>query len=90
LLRQHGIPPDQLTAEVTESATMADPERAECVLRALRAAGVGVSIDDFGTGNASIAYLTKLPASEIKIDRSRRARRPAPARAAGRHRSSAR
>jgi diguanylate cyclase (GGDEF)-like protein len=70
LLRQHGIPPSQLVVEVTESATMADPERAEGVLRALRSAGVGVSIDDFGTGNASIAYLTKLPASEIKIDRS--------------------
>ena len=69
-LRQHGIPPNQLIVEVTESATMADPERAEDVLRAIRAAGVGVSIDDFGTGNASIAYLTKLPASEIKIDRS--------------------
>jgi diguanylate cyclase (GGDEF)-like protein len=70
LLRQHGIPPGQFVVEVTESATMADPERAECVLRALAGVGVGVSIDDFGTGNASIAYLTKLPASEIKIDRS--------------------
>jgi len=70
LLRQHGIPASQLVVEVTESATMADPERAEGVLGALRGAGVGVSIDDFGTGNASIAYLTKLPASEIKIDRS--------------------
>ncbi len=70
LLRRHDVPPSQLIVEVTESATMADPERAEGVLRALRGAGVGVSIDDFGTGNASIAYLTKLPASEIKIDRS--------------------
>ncbi len=40
------------------------------LLRALRASGVEVSIDDFGTGNASIAYLTTLPANEIKIDRS--------------------
>src|SRR6202043_49211 len=48
----------------------ADPERAVAVLHALRASGIGVSIDDFGTGNASIAYLTKLPANEIKIDRS--------------------
>ena len=37
---------------------------------ALRSSGVGVSIDDFGTGNASIGYLAKLPASEIKLDRS--------------------
>ena len=56
--------------EVTESATMADPDRAVEVLCALRDRGVGVSIDDFGTGNASIAYLTSLPANEIKIDRS--------------------
>jgi diguanylate cyclase len=40
------------------------------VLTALRASGVAVSIDDFGTGNASIDYLARLPASEIKIDRS--------------------
>ena len=70
LLSQHEIAPDQLTVEVTESATMVDPDRAVGVLSALRASGIGVSIDDFGTGNASIAYLTRLPASEIKIDRS--------------------
>jgi EAL domain-containing protein (putative c-di-GMP-specific phosphodiesterase class I) len=56
--------------EVTESATLADPERAVRVLSALRAIGVAVSIDDFGTGNASIEYLARLPATEIKIDKS--------------------
>jgi diguanylate cyclase (GGDEF)-like protein len=70
LLRRHRVSAGQLTVEVTESATMADPERAVGVLEALHAGGVGVSIDDFGTGNASIDYLAKLPASEIKIDRS--------------------
>jgi diguanylate cyclase len=70
LLRRHGVAPEQLTVEVTESASMVDHDRAVTVLRALRASGVGVSIDDFGTGNASIEYLTTLPASEIKIDRS--------------------
>ncbi len=70
LLAEHGIPADQLTVEVTESATLADPERAVRVLDALRDAGVLVSIDDFGTGNASIESLAKLPADEIKIDRS--------------------
>ncbi len=59
-----------LTVEVTETAAMVDPDRAVAVLAALRAQGVGVSIDDFGTGNASIEYLAKLPASELKIDRS--------------------
>jgi diguanylate cyclase (GGDEF)-like protein len=70
LLTQHGISADQLTVEVTESATLADPERAVRVLSALRDAGVVVSIDDFGTGNASIEYLARLPVDEIKIDRS--------------------
>ncbi len=70
LLRRHGIPPQRLTVEVTESAALVDPERAVASLQALRAAGVGVSIDDFGTGNASIEYLATLPASELKIDRS--------------------
>src|SRR4029077_20571183 len=56
LLHRHRVPADRLTVEVTESATMVDPERAVEVLRALRGTGVGVSIDDFGTGNASIAY----------------------------------
>lgn len=70
LLRLHAIPASQLTVEVTESAAMADPDRAVAILEQLRASGVGVSVDDFGTGNASIEYLTTLPASEIKIDRS--------------------
>jgi diguanylate cyclase (GGDEF)-like protein len=70
ILEGHGVPPDRLVVEVTESAAMDDPHRAVAVLAALRATGIGVSIDDFGTGNASIEYLAKLPASEIKIDRS--------------------
>jgi diguanylate cyclase (GGDEF)-like protein len=70
ILDRHQMPPDRLTVEVTESAAMTDPHRAIAVLAALRATGVGVSVDDFGTGNASIEYLAKLPASELKIDRS--------------------
>ncbi len=70
LLERHAIPPDRLTVEITESAAMVDPDRAVHVLERLRAGGVGVSVDDFGTGNASIEYLAALPASEIKIDRS--------------------
>ena len=70
LLGEHGVPADQLTVEVTESATLADPDRAVRVLSALQACGVAVSIDDFGTGNASIEYLARLPADEIKIDKS--------------------
>ncbi len=70
LLAHHAIPAAALTLEVTESAAMADPATAVGVLEALRALGAGVSIDDFGSGNASIAYLAKLPVGELKIDRS--------------------
>jgi diguanylate cyclase (GGDEF)-like protein len=70
LLASHAIPAAALTLEVTESAAMADPATAVGVLEALRALGAGVSIDDFGSGNASIAYLAKLPVGELKIDRS--------------------
>jgi diguanylate cyclase (GGDEF)-like protein len=70
LLRRHGVPAARLTVEVTERVAMADPARAVEVLCELRERGVGVSIDDFGTGNASLAYLAQLPANEIKIDKS--------------------
>jgi diguanylate cyclase (GGDEF)-like protein len=70
LLAKYGVASSQLVVEVTESAAMADPDSAAGVLASLREKGIGVSIDDFGTGNASLAYLAKLPASEIKIDRS--------------------
>jgi diguanylate cyclase len=70
LLKTYATPDGALTVEVTESATMADTDRALRVLDALRGLGVGVSIDDFGSGHASIAYLARLPATELKIDRS--------------------
>ncbi|HEX5307952.1 MAG TPA: EAL domain-containing protein [Solirubrobacteraceae bacterium] len=70
LLQAHSAPPRELTIEVTESAAMADTDRAEHVLNTLRGLGVGLSIDDFGSGHASIAYLARLPATELKIDRS--------------------
>ncbi len=70
LLRAHAVPAEALTVEVTESAAIADPDAAVSVLRELRALGVGVSIDDFGSGHASISYLARLPATELKIDRS--------------------
>jgi diguanylate cyclase (GGDEF)-like protein len=70
LLESHSTPLGSLTVEVTESAAMTDTDRALRVLSALRRLGVGVSIDDFGSGHASIAYLARLPASEVKIDRS--------------------
>ena len=70
LLRRHGVAPERLTVEVTESAALADPDRGVQVLCALSERGIRVSVDDFGTGNASIAYLARLPADEIKIDKA--------------------
>ncbi|MDX1388374.1 MAG: EAL domain-containing protein, partial [Acidobacteriota bacterium] len=64
------LPAQALTLEITESAIMTDPPRALEVVTDLDKIGVRISIDDFGTGYSSLAYLRKLPAKEIKIDRS--------------------
>ncbi|WP_304560326.1 putative bifunctional diguanylate cyclase/phosphodiesterase [Sphingomonas immobilis] len=64
------IDPSLLTLEVTESATMADPQRAITALEQLAALGIGLSIDDYGTGQSTLTYLKRLPAKEIKIDKS--------------------
>ncbi len=70
LLAKLEVPPEMLTLEITESVIMEDPERALAVVTRLEKIGVGISIDDFGTGYSSLGYLMKLPAREIKIDRS--------------------
>ncbi len=69
LVRRHGLPPRALKIEITESDIMRDPERAAVTLKALRDAGAGISLDDFGTGFSSLAYLTRLPFETLKIDR---------------------
>ena len=69
-LRDAGVDPSHLWLEVTETSVMSDPARARRVLDQLHGIGVRVSIDDFGTGQSSLAYLQTLPASEVKIDRS--------------------
>ena len=70
LLREYDVPASVLTLEITESAVMADPPRALAVLRALDALGIHLSVDDYGTGYSSLAYLRQLPVHELKIDRS--------------------
>nr|WP_240894965.1 EAL domain-containing protein [Kineococcus siccus] len=59
-----------LKLEVTESAIIADPRRAQVIIERLRALGVALSIDDFGTGYTSLASLRDLPVNELKVDRS--------------------
>jgi len=70
LLQAHDVPPAWLRLEMTESAIMADTERAVAVLSQLVALGVRVSVDDYGTGYSSLGYLKRLPVDELKIDKS--------------------
>ena len=69
-LAQHHVDPSLLTCEITESVAMEDTKATQSTFRALGSAGIHLSIDDFGTGYSSLAYLRKLPAEELKIDRS--------------------
>jgi EAL domain-containing protein (putative c-di-GMP-specific phosphodiesterase class I) len=70
ILGSHALPTSRVTIEVTESAAMDRPEQAIAALASWRALGVGISIDDYGTGQSSLGYLQKLPATELKIDKS--------------------
>jgi len=70
LLWQHGAEPQGFCLEITESAIMDDPQRAETTLNRLAQRGFKLSIDDFGTGYSSLAYLKRLPVDELKIDKS--------------------
>jgi len=70
LLRQHQVDPDELELEITETAALEDPRRAMTVLSHLELLGVSLSVDDFGTGHASLTHLVELPVSCLKIDRS--------------------
>ena len=69
-LQPHGVSPAGLCLEITESAIMDDPQRAEVTLNRLAELGFKLSIDDFGTGYSSLAYLKRLPVDEMKIDKS--------------------
>jgi len=70
LLAAHGVAPAALRLELTESAIVADMAHTAAVLTRLAVLGVGIVIDDYGTGYSSLAYLKRLPIDEIKIDQS--------------------
>lgn len=69
-LAEYGVAAGRLSFEVTESAIMKDSEKALGVLLTLTSIGCSISVDDFGIGYSSLAYLSRLPVSELKIDRS--------------------
>jgi EAL domain-containing protein (putative c-di-GMP-specific phosphodiesterase class I)/ActR/RegA family two-component response regulator len=69
-LREAGVAPSALIAEITESVVIANPVLAIEVLTRLRIKGIRLSIDDFGTGHSSLLSLMRLPYTELKIDRS--------------------
>jgi diguanylate cyclase (GGDEF)-like protein len=70
ILQRHGVAATAFCLEITESAIMDDPQRAEAMLNRLAQQGFRLSIDDFGTGYSSLAYLRRLPVQELKIDKS--------------------
>ena len=69
-LQRHGVPPELLCVEITETATTADNAASIRALQALRSLGVTVSLDDFGAGYSNLARLGVLPIDHIKLDRS--------------------
>jgi len=70
LLKHHEVDPSDVVLEITESAIMGEPDAAIRMLRSLADQGIDLSIDDFGVGQSSFAYLRRLPVREIKIDQS--------------------
>jgi diguanylate cyclase (GGDEF)-like protein len=69
-LDRHGLAPENLVLELTETSVIADMATCSAVITELREMGVLVSIDDFGAGVTSLAYLSTLPVAELKLDRA--------------------
>ena len=70
ILKTTGIAPGTLHLEITESVAMADPDKTRQILAQLKAQGVQICIDDFGTGHSSLGRLRRFPVDIVKIDRS--------------------
>ncbi|HEY0159961.1 MAG TPA: EAL domain-containing protein [Thermoanaerobaculia bacterium] len=69
VLVKNGLQPEDLELEITESAALQNLEWTLSVLDQLRSLGVGIAVDDFGTGQSSLVYLKRLPITTLKIDR---------------------
>ncbi|MCW8959501.1 MAG: EAL domain-containing protein, partial [Gammaproteobacteria bacterium] len=69
-LELHGLEPEMLELELTETAIMEDPQKATETLKAMAELGVAMAVDDFGTGYSSLAYLQRLHLHRLKIDRT--------------------
>ena len=69
VLSEHGLAPERLELEITESMSMRDPEESCRILAGFKALGISIAIDDFGTGYSNLAYLHQFPVSRIKLDR---------------------
>lgn len=70
ILDETAFPPQLLKLEITESVFFEHTERAVAMLNTLRDLGIDINVDDFGTGYSNLSYLTKLPISTLKVDRS--------------------
>ncbi len=69
VLQESGLPPSQLEIEITENLLMSDAEDVLGEFQKLRELGVGIAMDDFGTGFSSLSYISRLPLTTIKLDR---------------------
>jgi diguanylate cyclase len=69
-LLRNALPPEAITIEITETALIVDLDRAAVAIGEIRALGVKLSLDDFGTAYSSLSWLRRLPIDQVKIDRS--------------------
>jgi EAL domain-containing protein (putative c-di-GMP-specific phosphodiesterase class I) len=70
VIAETGVPPSNLTLELTETALSSNPDQARDALMAIKLRGVSLAMDDFGTGYSSLSYLGRFPFDKLKIDQS--------------------